>query len=298
MPQTWDAQVRTGFVDEHSGIRFPQSIDIPEQVKFNNIASVGGELYSLVKKEHMPFYIDRLQGGCYIENCPYDMDLIRAYREMLGENFWGFQMHEWMSNFYSDISKLRINNCPHVGDTSAWTEEDIIATIFKAYPFPHLFLESMTSKEFSEIGDPQTYEEFMKHATHLFQKRQQYTDGMLIPCDSYSLAYHLELLNGAKRLMPEIGAQAPNTRIQVAYARGMAKAYGVPFGTYYEPWGGDPFSACNYHKDGDNEWNIHSGADSPLKPKAVTAAVPVLCSAVCIFTPTWLVLRSCPKNGA
>jgi len=266
MPQTWDAQVRTGFIDEHSGIRFPQSIDIPEHTKFNNLAAIGGELHSLVRQERMPFYIDRLQGGCYIENYPYDMHLIRAYRDMLGENFWGFQMHEWMSNFYNDLNKLRNNHCPHTNG-SGWAEEDIIATIRKAFPFPHLFLEAMTAREFAETGDPQTYEEFLMHAARLFDRRQQYTDNMLLPCDSAYLAYNLELKHGAKRIMPEIGAQTPNTRIQIAYARGMAKAYGVPFGAYYEPWGGDPFSACNYHKTGDNEWNIHSGADFPFETK-------------------------------
>ena len=29
--------------------------------------------------------------GIYIEDYPYDMDLVRAYRELLEENFWGFR---------------------------------------------------------------------------------------------------------------------------------------------------------------------------------------------------------------
>ncbi len=267
MEETWDAQVKAGLIDENSGIRFPQSLGLYEKDKFNNVAKAGGKLWSMLKENSMPFYIDRLQGGCYIENYNYDMELINSLKEMLGDNFWGFQMHEWMSNFFSDIVRLRSNGCPHIGNTRGWSKEDIIATIKRAYPFPHLFLESHTAEEMAEIGDPETFEEFFAHAQKLFKKRQKYTEGMLIPCDSFYLAMPLELKNGAKRIMPEIGAQTPDTRIQVCYARGMAKAYGVSFGTYYEPWGGDPFSACNYHKEGKNEWNIQVGADFPFETK-------------------------------
>lgn len=258
MPQTWDAQVRSGLINGNAGIRFSQSIDIPEELKFNNLASKDGELYALVRELQCPFYIDRLQGGIYIEDYPYDMDLVRAYRELLGENFWGFQMHEWMSNYRNDLRKLERSHCP------AWTEEAITETIGQMYKMPHIFLEAMNAKEFAETGNPKTLEAFMRNSEELFAKRQRYTDGMLVPCDSGFLAYPLELRLGAKRLMPEIGAQTPDTRIQVAFARGMAKACNVPFGTYYEPWGGKPFSSCCYHREGKNEWNI-SNEDFPFE---------------------------------
>lgn len=46
----------------------------------------------------MPFYVDRIAGG--ITYFPYqlDKDLIRTYREMLGDDFLGFQIHESASN--------------------------------------------------------------------------------------------------------------------------------------------------------------------------------------------------------
>ena len=261
LPGTWDAQVRAGLVNKNSGIRFPESIDIEESYKFNNLAARGGELYSLVRENRYPFYIDRLQGGCYFENYPYDMRLVREYRDMLGDDFFGFQMHEWMSNYRNDINKIVGNGC------RSWTKEDITAAIRKAFPFPHVFLEAASAEEFEEFGLPGSYEEFLCNSEKLFRRRQSYTGGDLLPCDSFFLSYPLELRYGAKRLMPEIGAQTPDTRIQVAYARGMAKAYGIPFGTYYEPWGGRPFSACSYQRDGKNEWNIHSGADFPFETK-------------------------------
>ena len=250
MPETWEAQVKCGLINENAGIRYSQSIDIPEELKFNNLAARGGALYELVRQLRCPFYIDRLQGGCYIEDYPYDMSLVQAYREMLGDNFWGFQMHEWMSNYRNDLRKLERGNCPE------WTEKAITETIHQMYKMPHVFLEAMNAKEFAESGNPTTLEAFIKNSEELFAKRQRYTDGMVLPCDSGFLAYPLELRMSAKRFMPEIGAQTADARIQVAYARGMAKACGVPFGTYYEPWGGSPFSSCCYHREGKNEWNI------------------------------------------
>ncbi len=259
MPQTWDAQVRAGLIGRSAGIRFVQSIDIPEELKFNTLARAEGELYAMLRDMHGPFYIDRLQGGCFLEEYPYDMSLVHAYEELLGENFWGFQMHEWMSNYQSDLKKLKNNNCPE------WTAQAITDTILRAYPFQHVFLESMNAKEMEACGCPETAEDFLRIAEALYAKRQAYTEGMLLPCDSYSLAYPMELAHGTRRFMPEIGNQTPDTRIQLAYARGMARAYGVPFGAYYEPWGGSPFSACCYQRDGRNEWNIGGTSDFPFQ---------------------------------
>ena len=132
LPQTWDAQIKAGLIGNHAGIRFSQSIDIKDELKFNNLAAVNGVLYNIVKENHFPFYIDRLQGGCYIEQYPYDMNLVQKYREILGDNFYGFQMHEWMSNYLSDLGKLINNGCIE------WTEESITRTIKQAFPFPHI----------------------------------------------------------------------------------------------------------------------------------------------------------------
>ena len=116
-PETWDAQVAAGLVRSRDGIRFPESVDIEEGLKFNSLAAKGGKLYELVRDLGCGFYIDRLQGGCFLESYPYDMTLVREYRDMLGENFFGFQMHEWTSNFRSDLNKIARNGC------AAWTKE-------------------------------------------------------------------------------------------------------------------------------------------------------------------------------
>ena len=251
MPKVFEAQINAGLFRENDGIRFCQSIDIDENLKFNNLAKVGGDLYNFIKENNCPMYIDRLQGGCFFEGYNYDMKLVRKYRKMLGEKFFGFQMHEWMSNFISDTRRLTSSKCPE-----PWTEENITVTLKRDFPFPHIFTEAMSVKEFAEVGHITDLSQYLNVMKTLFIKRQKYTDRMLLPCDSTMLGYSLEFKNGAKRVMSEIGQQTKHTSVQIAYARGMAKAYGKSFGTYYEPWGGEPFSACNYQKDGMNEWNI------------------------------------------
>jgi len=255
MSETWEAQERAGLVRPQDGINFPQSVLLEEWRKFNNLAAKDSPLYRLVKERKTPFYIDRLQGGCFIEDYPYDWDLIKQYRELLGENFWGFQMHEWMSNFMSDFNKVNSNGIKE------WTEEAIIETIQRAYPMSHLFLEAMNAKELFENGCPRTAEEFMRDAEALYAKRQEYTGGDLLPVDSFFPAYNLEAKYKTKRWMPEVGAQTNDTRIQIAYARGMARAHNIPFGAYYEPWRGDPCCVCCYQKEGKNEWNIKANSN-------------------------------------
>lgn len=258
LPGYWEAQVRAGLVGENDGIRFCQSLPIKDGLKFNSLASRGGELHRILSERRCPFYIDRLQGGVYIDEYPYDAELLREYREMLGDNFYGFQMHEWMSNYRNDVySKL------DGLDEGEWTKENIEDFIYKKFPFPYLFLESMTAQEIAQSGRPMCLGEFYKNITEIYKKRAQL--GELVPCDSAYLAYGFEISCGAKRIMPEVGAQTPDARVQIRYARGMTRKDGRSFGVYYEPWGGEPFSACCYAAGGKNEWGIGESGDFPFE---------------------------------
>lgn len=252
----WDCFVKRGIINSNAGIRFCQNLMLPEEKKFNRLMKDDKKLKSLVHDERLPVYIDRLQGGAYIDTCRYDMELIEA----LEDRFYGFQMHEWMSNLRTDYNKLS-----RVKDEE-WNKETIEKEIFRQFPFKHLFLEAATAEEFAiELKRPKTFEELLINAEKLYRKRLNETGGRLIPCDSAMMAANLEFKLGAKRVMPEIGAQTPLANIQLSYARGMAKAYKGSFGAYYEPWGGKPFSVCTYFKDGINEWNIKSEGDFPFK---------------------------------
>ncbi|NMP38481.1 MAG: hypothetical protein GX051_10270 [Clostridiales bacterium] len=247
----WDGFLKRGLIDKNAGVRFCQNILLGSGKKFNAFAAKGGRLFRLIHDNDMPWYIDRLQGGVYIDNYNYDMALI----DSLGGKFYGFQMHEWVSNMRSDYSKL--SELP----ASDWNEEAIKEEILKRYPSENLFLEAATAKEYERcFSAPETFEELLENAQRLFAMRNAYTGERLLPCDSVMMATNLEFKMGARRVMPEIGAQTPGANVQLSYARGMAKAYSGSFGAYYEPWGGEPFSACNYHFEGKNEWNIVKGS--------------------------------------
>ncbi len=262
-PRVWRGLIKRGFISERTGLRFCQSKTIEESLKFNTLAREGTEFFRLAEEMQCPVYVDRLQGGEYIDEYPYDEKLLAAYRTRIGDRFWGFQMHEWMSNFRSDLGKLVR------GDCKAWTADAIEAAIRKLFPFKYLFLESMTAQEMAEHGRAETAAEFYRGAMWLYNDRlARYGD--LIPCDSGYLAYKTELDAAARmgkkaRIMPEVGAQTPNSRLQIVYAAGMAKAYGSAFGVYYEPWGGSPFSACCYQRKQENEWGIGGPDDFPFQ---------------------------------
>ncbi len=258
-PDTWEAMVKTGLIRKNAGIRFCQSVEIDEELKFNNLAKKGGKLYEIVKENKYPFYIDRLQGGSYIDNYPYDEELVNEYKEMLGEKFYGFQMHEWLSNYWNDaLNKL--------GELSKedWNEDNIKKIILDKFPGKHLFLEAMTAEEMAEAGKPNSAKELFDNMTSVFEKRQKL--GELLPCDSVYLAYQYELSKGVKRLFPEVGAQVSHARVQICYARGMTRCDGKSFGIYYEPWGGDSISTCMYNNITKNEWGIGENSDFPFKP--------------------------------
>ncbi|NLA77460.1 MAG: hypothetical protein GX851_06490 [Clostridiales bacterium] len=254
--KAWEGFVLRGLIDRNSGIRVCQSLLLPESKKFNSVAARGGKLFRLIDENNFPWYIDRLQGGGYFENYSYDMRLIDALR---GE-FYGFQIHEWASNMSSDYGKLSEIS------PSDWTEEGITKEIFRRFPYPKLFLEAASAGEYAEdFPMPKCREETLFNAGKLYRKRVDTFGRHLLPCDSAMLATNLEFKLGAKRVMPEIGAQTPCANIQIAYARGMARAYGREFGAYYESWGGEPFSVCSYCEGDENEWNIRANTDFPFE---------------------------------
>ncbi len=259
LPETWEGQLRAGLIDENAGIRFVHSSLKSDDEKFNIAAAVGSDFEKTVRELRLPMYVDRLQGGIYIEDYKFSPKLTDHYTELLGDGFKGFQMHEWMSNLANDIRRIR--QCLD----GEWTERSISEAILKRHKYPMVFLEAQTPAEHAASGDPKSFEEFLKIAIHMFKRRMEKCNNMLIPCDSFGLAYKTEIDLGAKMLMPEVGAQTPDTRLQIAYARGMARtSKDVSFGIYYEPWGGKPFSACCYQRDQMNEWGLGKSSDFPF----------------------------------
>lgn len=258
--ELWKGYEINGLIGKGFGVRFPQSKPLPDNEKFNVLAAKNGKLYDFVKQNRCPLYIDRLQGGIYIDDYEYDSELLGEYERILGDDFLGLQMHEWLSNYRGDV----VNK---LGDLPAeeWTEQGIEAHIRKKYSYGHILLESMTVGEMARAGKPTSWRDIYRNMTDIYRERlQKYKK--LVPVDSYYMMYPFEAELGAKIIMPEVGAQTRDMRLQMSFARGVTKAYGIKLGAYYEPWGGEPFSACNYHKNSKNEWNLY-GADFPFETK-------------------------------
>ena len=81
-----------------------------------------------------------------------------------------------------------------------------------------------------------TPEAFTEEIKALFLQRMAEVNGKILPCDSYYLASKIQNEIGMKTFMPEVGCQIPLMRIEVALARGTAKANKKTWGTYYECW--------------------------------------------------------------
>ena len=65
-PELWEGYKKHGLLREQDGIRFMQNFLTPDEFRFNKLAAKDSELYNLIKEENRPFYIDRLQGGCFL----------------------------------------------------------------------------------------------------------------------------------------------------------------------------------------------------------------------------------------
>lgn len=245
---------KRGLLTDNIGIRLMHNFSIPEEEKFNIAAAKGSELYNLIKENKYMFLIDRMQGGTFYHKYNFDRTLINEYSEMLGEEFLGIQIHEMGSVLNSDWKRIR----KQMGDTPLpWTPKQIHDAILKVSACKWcIHLSCGTPEEYSEKTYPETWQDYLKAMEELFLKRQSETGGYLIPSNSFLMSTGMEYRLGVRTVMPEIGAQLSLVRLQVALSRGMSKAFGRIWGTYYEPWGGVPFSAPHYFKEGFNEWRL------------------------------------------
>ena len=262
----WQGLELRGLIDDTSGVKFFQILKTPDARKFNEEAKVGGKLYQIIKECNRPFYIDRFQGGIIFNRYNYDKNLIRTYQEISGDWMLGLQMHEWVSNLQDDWERITL----HMGENPKdFSPEAIAKEMFLVPQHRAPFLTQFSTEEYSKLKRPLTLEAFYEQIEDLYSRRQKETDGLLLATDSYALAVRLELRQGAKMLMPEIGGAIESERQVFAVTRGMAKDAGIKWGAYYESNGGDEMTIAYYKKDSQNEWEettTHSpgyGAWSP-----------------------------------
>ncbi len=256
--ESWQGLLKNGLWREGDGLKLMHTVYLPVGRDFNRVLEPGTPLTGRLEELRCPFYIDRLQGGVGLPRWyRYDPETVRRLENLLEDRFWGWQFHEWSSNYRSDVGRI-LEMYQKRGTPSPTPEErDRIWRDVRAGK-QELFLEALTPEEWTGRREPQNRAMFLDDIRRHCAMRAVMTGNRLIPADSYHMAPRIEIENGARLLLPEMGWQIPNARIQTAYTRGMARAHGIRWGIYYECWcynhatGGltIPFSL----RDGQDEW--------------------------------------------
>lgn len=271
-PESFPGLAKAGLWRAGDGLKLMHKPASRPPHDFNTVAAVGSPLERLLSELRCPFYIDRLQGGVGLPvNYVYDPALLSHYDRLLGENFLGLQMHEWASNYRNDCK--RITQFFSERGVAPGTEEALRLWNAVEKGEEDLFLEAYSPTEWKFRRLPENRAAFLQDCRELYARRVRETGGRLIPADSYFMAARTEIENGARLLLPEVGWQIPNLRLQLAYTRGMANAAAIPWGIYYECWRVTegfgltiPFSL----RKGQDEWLediLHTGNGAKRPPE-------------------------------
>lgn len=264
------ALIKSGLWREGDGLKLMHKPASVPPYDFNTLTKKDSPLYNLLKELRCTFYIDRLQGGVgYDKTYLYSEKELSDLKELLGDKFLGFQFHEWASNFRSDMKRIcelsekEGFNLENEDDRKNFWHKIIAKEMY-------LFLEAFSAEHWAKKTLSENLYEFLNDCENFYSLRKKETEGLLFPTDSYFLAPKTEISNGAKLLLPEVGWQIPNMRIQIAFTRGMAKSAGIPWGIYYECWQhteGIGFSIPFSLREGQDEWLedlLHQGAGNNL----------------------------------
>jgi len=236
--ESFEGLVKNNLINEDTGFKIQHIFAMPNRIKFNEVAAKGGFLHNLIKEGNYPFYVDRLAGGVKYHPYTFDKELIREYRDMLGDWFLGFQLHEISGNCRNDWKRIRQVMDGEDGPYDAEVLKERLLHPESASPdnIPIYRLTQCTPEEYAVQQFPETVEQYREDLRQLVLKRMEETDGMILACDSLHQLIYMENKLGVKTFLPEVGAQIPHMRIAVALARGMGQAYNKKWGTYYECW--------------------------------------------------------------
>ena len=256
--QCYEGLVKNDMLNEDSGFKIQHCFAVPKERQFNNIAKIGGKLHTLIKEKKIPFYVDRITGGITYFPYTFDKELIKEYRELLGDWFLGFQMHESASNRRQEWARLlQFGKGPY---NAAELREKLLSTSSVTPEGEYLVnLSHDTPEYYANRTYSETVPEFEAEIKEMFQRRQNDTDDNVLPCDSYYLFSKLQNELGMRTFMPEVGCQIPMMRIAIALARATAKAAGKTWGAYYECWRAMPdgtYCMPCFNLDPINEWYL------------------------------------------
>ncbi|MBR3848632.1 MAG: hypothetical protein IKM21_05020 [Oscillospiraceae bacterium] len=255
---------KNGLINRDTAFKVQNVFSVPPKRQFNNIARIGGELHSLIKEGKYPFYCDRIAGGITYYKYAYDPALIREYESLLGDWFLGFQLHESASNRRQGDWPFLIKKTGSKGPYDV-ALLDTFKSGHAVTPDGEVLhsLGHGSIYDYAKMVFKETPEEYYEEIREMFSQRLDETLGHILPCDSYFLMTKLQDEMGMKSFMPEVGSQIQDMRIAVALARGIAKASGKTWGTYYECWHHTVFDdgkvICTmpcYNLDPINEWYL------------------------------------------
>ena len=251
---------KNGFINKDTGFKLPHTFAVPKEYLFNNYAAKGGAFYNMIKDGNIPFYVDRVAGGITYFPYQFDKKTINDYKELLGDWFLGFQMHESASNRrrveWARLKKWMGSNGPY--DAKLLRQKAVRSYAIDADGNVLSALSHDTPEYYATKTYAETYQEFVEEVREMCQRRLDVTDGNVLPADSSYLMCKLHADMGMRNFMPEIGGCCRMTRLAVATARGQARSgKGKKWGTYYEAWWVLPdgkFCMPSYTKDYTNEW--------------------------------------------
>ena len=257
----FEGLVKNNLINKNTGFKIQHAFCVPDHKKFNVYAAKGSKLHSIIKEGNHPFYVDRLAGGIGYYEYDFDKDLIREYSEMLGDWFLGFQLHESGTNKrYIDWGGIR----RRTGSTGPHDAEELKKILLhekrtEAMGFPMYSLNIDGPDYYAKHTFAETIDGYFEEMKDMFRRKMALVDGHILPADSGFAAMKFENELGIKSFMPEVGAQIPLMRFQLALTRGIARNNGKTWGTYYECWfyRKDPgYTMPCYNKEPGNEWYL------------------------------------------
>jgi len=213
-------------LNSESGFKLQHDFPIPRKYLFNEYAAKGTPFYSLITENHIPFYIDRLAGGTvYWLSYTFDKALIEAYKNALGDEFLGFQLHESVSNRRNNDWGLMRRV---LGEKSRFTVEEIREKLMCDYAFTDegeqlVNFSQGTPEEYAALTYAETVKDYETEIRNFFASRMEMTANCILPVDSGMLFTKMQDDLGMKVFMHEIGQQISLTRLAVALARGIAR---------------------------------------------------------------------------
>jgi len=257
----FEGLVKNNLINEDTGFKIQHVFSLPEKMKFNQFAAKGSKLHAMIKEGNIPFYVDRIAGGVTYHKYDFDKDLIREYREMLGNWFLGFQLHESGGNRRLDWDRVlqRMDGEKGPYDVKTLAERSVRGYAVTPDGQTLFGFSQGSPEEYAARRYPVTLNDYIADITELYKLRMEQTDGMILPCDSFYQFEYVQNKLGMQNFMPEVGAQIPHMRMAVAVARGMALANDKQWGVYYECWRTTKETGSTmpcFNKEPGNEWYL------------------------------------------